>query len=278
MKPTVLITGASIGIGYEFARIFAQHGYDLVLVARSGDRLKDLANRIFKETSALTTHLPHDQNFEQASATNPTLSVLIIEKDLSVAGAGKEVFDELKAKGIAVDVLVNNAGFGDYGLFHELTLARQVQMIDLNVRTLTELTHLFGGEMVKRGQGKILNVASTAAFQPGPLLAVYYATKHFVLAFSEALANEMKPFGVTVTALCPGPTESGFQEAANMGRSRLFRRFQLPSSYSVALYGFKAMNAGETVAVHGVLNRMMTKLVPFVPRGLITRIVRKVQE
>ncbi len=262
MKKTALVTGASLGIGLEFARILAQHDYDLVLVARSADRLKELAEKIFQENSN----------------RNPGISIHIIVKDLSVPNSGREVFEELKAKGILVDVLINNAGFGDYGLFHELKLERQLQMIDLNVRSLTELTHLFGKEMIKRGSGKIVNVASTAAFQPGPLLTVYYATKHFVLAFSEGLANEWKDFGVTVTALCPGPTESGFQEAANMGRSKLFRRFQLPSSALVANYGFQAMNEGKTVAIHGRFNRLGTVLVKFVPRKWLISMVRKIQE
>jgi len=262
MKKTALITGASLGIGLEFARILAEHDYDLVLVARSGERLKELAEQIFKESAE----------------KNPGISIHIIVKDLSVAGSGQEVFEELKAKGILVDVLINNAGFGDYGLFHELKLERQLQMIDLNVRTLTELTHLFGKEMIKRGSGKIVNVASTAAFQPGPLLTVYYATKHFVLAFSEGLANEWKELGVTVTALCPGPTESGFQEAAGMGKSKLFQNFKLPSSYDVALYGFEAMNAGKVVAVHGKMNRLASSLVSLVPRSWVTPMVRKIQD
>ncbi len=262
MKKTALVTGASLGIGLEFSRVLAQAGYDLVLVARSAERLKALTEQIFQE----------------ASERHPTISIQIVVKDLSVTGSGLELFQELKSKGILIDVLINNAGFGDFGLFHDLKLERQLQMIDLNVRSLTELTHLFGKEMILRRSGKILNVASTAAFQPGPLLTVYYATKHYVLAFSEGLAHEWKDFGVTVTALCPGPTESGFQEAANMGRSKLFQRFRLPSSASVAAYGFRAMNEGKVVAVHGRINWLGTKLVKFVPRKWLVSMVRLIQE
>jgi short-subunit dehydrogenase len=258
MTKTVLITGASLGIGLEFAKIFARQGYDLVLVARSEDKLKALADEILRMKPSVTTHL--------------------MVKDLSIAGSGKEIFDELRSKNIQIDVLVNNAGFGDYGLFHESKLDRQLQMIDLNVRSLTELTHLFGSLMVARKDGKILNVASTAAFQPGPLLSVYYATKHFVLAFSEGIANEWKEHGVTVTVLCPGPTESGFQEAANMGASKLFKTMKLPSSQEVAQYGFDAMMSGKVVAVHGTMNKVVSSSVRFMPRGLITKVVRKIQD
>lgn len=254
MNKTALITGASLGIGYEFARILADHHYNLVLVARSTDKLNALADRL------------------------SNVRVQVIAKDLSKPGSGAEIFEELKQKNIQVDVLINNAGFGDYGMFHECQLERQLQMIDLNVRSLTELTHLFGKMMVNRKDGKILNVASTAAFQPGPLMSVYYSTKHYVLAFSEALANEWQDLGVTVTALCPGPTESGFQEAANMGRSKLFKNFKLPTSEEVALYGYEALMRGDRVAVHGTINKILTSTVPFLPREWVTSVVRKIQD
>ncbi len=258
MNKTALITGASLGIGLEFAKIFAKNNHDLVLVARSADKLNALSNEI---TSA-----------------NPNVKVLVISMDLSIPNSGLEIFNELKQKNIQIDVLVNNAGFGDYGFFHESKLERQLQMIDLNVRSLTELTHLFGKLMVARKEGKILNVASTAAFQPGPLLSVYYATKHFVLAFSEGLANEWKDYGVTVSVLCPGPTESGFQDAANMGNSKLFKNFKMPTSHDVAQYGYEALMAGKTVAVHGTMNKILSTTVSFMPRKMITNITRKIQD
>ncbi len=253
MNKTALITGASLGIGLELARVFAKNNYDLVLVARSADKLEALAKEL----------------------TN--VKTLVIAKDLSLQNSSQEIFDELKAKNIQIDVLVNNAGFGDFGFFHEASLDRQLKMIDLNVRSLTELTHLFGKLMVARKDGKIMNVASTAAFQPGPRFSVYYATKHYVLALSEGLANEWKEHGVTVSALCPGPTESGFQEAAGIGRSKLGKSF-MPSSYDVAVYGYEALMDGKVVAIHGTANKMLTKMVRFLPRSVVTKMVRKIQD
>lgn len=251
---TALITGASSGIGLEFAKVFAQNGYDLVLVARSTDKLQKLAS----ELKTVKTH--------------------IISKDLSLPTAPKEVYDELEAQGIQIEVLVNNAGFGDYGFFHETDWSKQAQMIDLNMRALTELTYLFGKKMVARKSGKILQVASSAAFQPGPLMSVYYATKHYVLAFSEGIANEWKDFGVTVTTLCPGPTESGFQAGAAMEESKLVKGKKMPTSADVAKYGYKALMRGTVVAVHGMVNWLLAMSVRFVPRGMVTNMVRGMQE
>ncbi len=202
---TVLITGASSGIGLEFARIFARERHDLVLVARSREKLENLANEL------------------------SWVKTTIIEKDLSISGSPQEIYDELLWKSIQVDLLVNNAGFGDFGYFHEWDLSKYQQMIDLNIRTLTDLSYLFGRDMVSRKSGKILNVASTAAFQPGPLMSVYFATKHYVLAFSEGIAEEWKDYGVTVSALCPGPTESGFQKNARATKNKMFAS-KLPTS------------------------------------------------
>jgi short-subunit dehydrogenase len=254
MNKTALITGASLGIGLELAKVFAKNNHDLVLVARSADKLNALA----KELNNVKT--------------------MVIVKDLSIPGSGKEIFDELNAKNIQIDVLVNNAGFGDFGFFHEASIERQLQMVDLNIRSLTELTHLFGKLMVARKEGKIMNVASTAAFQPGPRFSVYYATKHYVLAFSEGLANEWRDHGVTVSALCPGPTESGFQEAAGIGKSKLAKKFKMPSSYEVAVYGYRALMNGKVVAVHGFLNKIVSKIVRFLPRSVVTSLARQVQD
>lgn len=180
-------------------------------------------------------------------------------------------------KDIAIDILINNAGFGDYGYFHEGNITKYSQMIDLNVRSLTELTYLFGKDMVERRHGRILNVASTAAFQPGPLMSVYYATKHYVLAFSEGIAEEWSDFGVTVTALCPGPTESGFQKTARAGANKIFSK-KLPSSREVAEFGYKGLMARKRVIIHGFMNRIMAISVRFTPRNLIVKIVRSMQE
>lgn len=176
-----------------------------------------------------------------------------------------------------VDILINNAGFGDYGYFHETDIEKQKQMIDLNIRTLTELTYLFGRDMIERKSGKILNVASTAAFQPGPLMSVYYATKHYVLAFSEGIAEEWSTFGVTVTALCPGPTESGFQKEAHLESSKLFHGKKLPTSHEVAQFGYEALLRGKRVAIHGLMNRIMAWSTHITPNWFLVKIVKWMQ-
>ena len=173
--------------------------------------------------------------------------------------------------------MVNNAGFGHFGLFAESNWEKQHQMIELNITALTQLTHLFLPQLIQQ-KGKILNVASTAAFQPGPTMAVYYATKAFVLHFSEALSNELKPTGVTVTALCPGATESGFQKAAEMEESKLVKGRKLPSSADVAIYGYKAFMNGKVVAIHGWLNYLMAQSIRFTPRSLVLKVVRFIQD
>src|SRR5277367_149242 len=191
---TALITGASFGIGLELARIFAREGYSLVLVARTADRLRQLASELEK---------------------NHGTRSLILAVDLTDPGASAYVLDQTTRADLQVDVLVNNAGFGQYGLFAENDLEECLRQIQLNITTLTHLTRLYLPAMIERKTGGILNVASTAAFQPGPLMAVYFATKAYVLHFSEALANELHGKGVTVSCLCPGPTATEFQERAN---------------------------------------------------------------
>src|SRR6202795_3291921 len=192
---TALITGASFGIGHELAGIFAREGYNLVLVARTADKLRQLASDLEK--------------------THGTRS-LILAGDLSSPGAAAYIHDQTTRAELAVDVLVNNAGFGQFGLFAENDLEECLQQIQLNITTLTHLTRLYLPDMLSRKSGRILNVASTAAFQAGPLMAVYYATKAYVLHFSEAIANELEGTGVTVTCLCPGPTSTEFQERAKI--------------------------------------------------------------
>jgi len=257
MKNVALITGASSGIGLEFARHHAALEQDLVLVARSTTRLIEIKKEL-------------EQKFG--------IQVYIIPKDLSIPDASLEVFEEVSKQGIQVDFLINNAGFGDFGFFHDAEWDKQEMMINLNILSLTHLTHLFLPQMVSRKSGKILNVASTAAFQPGPLMAVYYATKHYVLAFSEAIANELAETGVTVTTLCPGPTESGFQSAASIEESKLVKGKKLPTSKEVAVYGYKSMMRGRGVAIPGSMNKIMAASIRFTPRNLVTNIVRKMQE
>jgi uncharacterized protein len=259
-RQTALITGASGGIGLELAREFAKDGYNLVLVARSKDKLESIAQDFAKQYN---------------------ISATVIAKDLSKASAPDELYNELKTQGIQIDALVNNAGFATYGKFVEIPLEKELQEMQLNMVTLTHLSKLFGKDMVARKNGKILNIASTAAFQPGPLMAVYYATKAYVLSFSEALANELEGTGVTVTVLCPGPTESGFQEHANMQDSKLVQKggmMRMMTSAEVAAQGYEATKRGQTVVIPGFANQMGTLLPRFLPRKLVTRTVRGMQE
>ena len=246
--PTALITGASSGIGLEIARILAKD-HDVVLAARSEPALRELA-----------TELGGKARFVVSDLSDP-------------AGAAK-----LAAEVPDVGVLVNNAGFGDFGEFATASPERIDQMIELNVGSLTRLSRVYLPAMLQRGSGRIMNVASTAAFQPGPLMAVYYATKAYVLAFSEALAEETRGSGVTVTALCPGPTASGFQAVAAMENSKLVKGKTMPTSASVAEFGVKAMQRGDVVAVPGLQNKVLAASVRFSPRPVIRRVVHKLQE
>ena len=254
---TALITGASNGIGLELAKIHASKNDNLVLVARSTARLEELKTALEKEFG---------------------IRVHVIAKDLSEPTSAQEVYDETTKLGLRIDYLINNAGFGDFGLFAETDWTKTLRMINLNITTLTHLSKLFVMDMVKRGSGKIMNVASTAAFQSGPTMAVYYATKAFVLSFSEALDNEVRNTGVTVTTLCPGPTESGFQAAAAMEESAMVKGKKLPSSKSVAAYGYAAMMKGTTIAIHGLMNRILATSVRFMPRALVVKVTRSLQD
>ena len=254
---TALITGASGGIGYELTKIFASNKINLVLTARNTTELNNLKTELEKK-------------FE--------IKVLVIGKDLSNPGSANEIFDEVHKSGIEIDYLINNAGFGDFGFFYKCNWEKQEQMINLNITTLTQLTRLFLPEMISNGKGKIMNVASTAAFQPGPLMSVYYATKAYVLSFSEAIANELKCTGVTVTALCPGPAKSGFQKAANIENSRFLQNKIIPSSEAVARYGYDAMMKGKTIAIYGFVNKLLAFFSRRAPRWIVIRIVRKMNE
>ncbi len=254
---TALITGASNGIGLELAKIHASKGDDLVLVARNETKLKVLKTEL-------------EQKFK--------VKVFVIGKDLSEQNAAQQVYDETKKQNIQIDYLINNAGFGDFGMFVETDWNKELQMINLNITTLTQFTKLYLKDMVQRRKGRIMNVASTAAFQSVPTMAVYYATKAFVLSFSEAIDNEVSDKSISVTALCPGATESGFQAAAAMEESALVKGKKLPSSKEVAEYGYKAMMNGKTVAIHSVMNWLMANLVRFTPRALVVKITRKLQD
>lgn len=255
-RKTALITGASFGIGAEFARIFAREGYNLVLVARTADKLRQIASEL-----------------EKAHGTRS----LILAADLTDPGAPAYVIDQTTRADIQVDVLVNNAGFGQYGFFAQNDLEECLRQIQLNVTTLTHLTRLYLPGMIERKSGGILNVASTAAFQPGPLMAVYFATKSYVLLLSEALANELNGTGVSVTCLCPGATATEFHKRANATGMRLLK-FGSINAQTVAEDGYRAFVAGRPVVISGFKNWLLAQSVRFSPRQLVTAIARKTQE
>ena len=256
MSKTALITGASGGIGYELALLFARDGFDCILVARSHDQLNALAARMESEFRVKT---------------------LVLPKDLSKASAVDEIYEQVSAASMPVDVLVNNAGFPVYGLFTETDLDTELQMLQVNVVALTQLTKLFLRGMIERRYGRILNLASTAAFEPGPLMAVYYASKAYVLNFSEALANELRGTGVTVTTLAPGPTRTGFQKRGRLEDSRLVQG-NIGDAPSVALAGYRGLMAGKTLVIPGFSNKLIPWIVRISPRGVVTRVVRRMQE
>jgi short-subunit dehydrogenase len=256
MNNTALITGASAGIGEELAWIHAQKGGDLILVARRQDRLDALAKALRDEHG---------------------VKVTVIAADLNEPGAAERLATSLKRRKLDVDVLINNAGLGAHGLFHESSLERQQQMLQVNMVALTELTHLLVQGMVERGRGRVLNVGSTAGFLPGPLQAVYYATKAYVNSLSQALANELAGTGVTVTVLCPGPVATEFQEVADMGGIRGFDF--AADARSVAECGYRAMEKGRLVAVNDPKLRVLLEgIVPFIPRRSLLWMSRKTME
>lgn len=259
---TALITGGSGGIGAELARLFARDGWDLVLVARSQDGLERVG-RDLAEKHGIRYHA--------------------IPADLADPAAPQAIHDAVQALGIEVDALVNNAGFGLMGAFVDTgaeaptELRRELEMLQVNIVALTHLSKLFLPAMVKRGRGYLMNVASTAAFQPGPLMAVYYASKAYVLSFSEALSVELAGTGVTATALCPGATRTEFQTVANMEDSRLFTGGHVMTAAEVAEAGYNAMRAGKSSIITGAVNRVMAAGTRFVPRSFAARLAKMAQ-
>ncbi|TMF43853.1 MAG: SDR family oxidoreductase [Chloroflexi bacterium] len=256
MSKTALITGASGGIGYELALLLARDGFDCILVARSRDKLDELAARLESEFRVKT---------------------LVVARDLSKPTAVDEIYEEVSAASMSIDLLVNNAGFPVYGRFVDTDWQTELDMLQVNVVALTALTKLFVRGMVERRNGRILNLASTAAFVPGPLMAVYYASKAYVLSFSQALANELQGTGVTVTALAPGPTRTGFQKRGVMEDSRLVRG-QIADAKSVAAAGYRGMMRGKTIVIPGFSNKLIPWVARVSPRGTVTRVVRRMQE
>jgi len=252
---TVLITGASGGIGCELAKLFARDRHNLILVARSGDKLAQLATDL--RTSGIT--------------------VKTVPLDLASPAAPKLLFDQLHGENVAVDILINNAGFGTFGEFAQMSDDDICGQIQLNIITLTDLTRLFLPGMLAHRSGRIMNVASTAGFQPGPLMAVYYATKAYVISFTEAIANEVRNSGVTVTCFCPGATHTGFATRAGNDKSRLFKLAAM-SPEKVALDGYHAVMAGRGLAISGAHNWVVAQSTRFAPRKLVTAISRWVSE
>lgn len=250
----VLITGASSGIGRELAKLFAADRSDLILVARSRDKLNQLAAEL-----------------RQAHGVD----VRVIVQDLAASSAAADVCNEIAQAGLTVDVLVNNAGFGEMDHFERIPLERHVSMLQLNVVTLTELTRRLLPGMLERRRGRILNLGSTAAFQPGPHAAVYYASKAYVLSFSEALTEELKGTGVTVTCLCPGPTKTGFGKQAHMDSTILFKHAM--DVQPVAQAGYRALRKGRALVVPGWFNRYITLNSKLGPRWLTRKMVKWLQ-
>jgi short-subunit dehydrogenase len=251
MRKTALITGASSGIGHEFAEQLAQHGYNLVVVARREKLLYDLKRK------------------------HTDVKVTVHAKDLTEEDAVEDLFKFISEQHIPISLLINNAGFGDYDRFDEANIGKLQNMIDLNIKVLTDLTYYFGQQMIRRQSGYILNIASTAAFQPGPMMAVYFATKSYVLSFSEAIAHEWKPEGVVVSALCPGPTDTEFFDHADMKGSSMMKSVKIPTSKEVAAFGLEQLFKKNTVAVHGFLNKVLIFIGRFAPRNVLTSITAK---
>ena len=257
MKNVALITGASSGIGKELARIHAEKGGDLILVARRLEKLNELRSELEQKNS---------------------VQVVAISEDLSVPGAAKELYDQVQQRGIKVDYLINNAGFGLRGKFHELSWKRQQEMINLNMVVLTELMYLFLPEMVKRNSGRILNTSSTASFMPGPLQAIYYASKAYVTYLGNAVAEELHDTQVTITTLMPGATETEFAATSGMDKTGLFEK--TVSARSVAEAGYNGMLKGKLDVVSGLTfsQSLMMSAIPITPKKALLKQVRKMQE
>lgn len=255
MARTALITGASSGLGKDFAELFAADGHDLVLVARRRERLDEVAAEL-RERFGVTCHV------EPADLTDPD--------------AREQLFERLR--GLDIDFLVNNAGFGTTGTFWEMPLSGELSEVRVNIEALVHLTHLFLPGMVQRQFGRVLNIASTAGFQAGPFMSVYYASKAFVISFTEGIAFELKDTGVTATVHCPGATATEFAATAGNDKTMLFQKGSVATSMDVARHAYATMNAGKTLAVHGAMNAMSAFSVRFAPRALLRSIVAKVNQ
>lgn len=257
MKKTALITGASSGIGKEFSKIHAEKGGDLIVIARSEDKLNELKKELEQQHN---------------------IDVLVVSKDLTTPNAAKEVYELVQQKGLKVDYLINNAGFGGLGMFNERELEQDLQMINLNISVLTAFTHYFLQDFVKNNQGKILNVSSTASLMPGPLQAVYYATKAYVTSFSNALAEELHSTNITVTNLMPGATATEFGRISGMDKTELFKK--PATARRVAQDGYEGMLKGKLDVISGLTSaqKLMAAILPLTPKKMILKQVRQMQK
>ena len=263
---TVLITGASSGIGYEFAKIFAEKKYNLVIVARNREKLEILKKEIFEEISK-------------------NVKITVIEMDLSQENAAKKLYNQLKSENIKADTLVNNAGIGIYGNFSEFDdemMKKNDAMINLNIKTVVELTKLFLSDMLESGKGEILNVSSIAAFMPGPLMSTYYASKAFVQSFTEAVReevrNDIRGRNIKISALCPGPTDTGFEKSANLSESSLFEKMKVMTAKNVAQIGYRELQKGKAIIIPGIFNKIAVFGTRFLSKKFIVKLTGKLQK
>lgn len=251
---TCLITGAASGLGYEFSKLAIEDGFDLILIDINTAKLR-----------AVKKELENNHNQK----------IIIISKDLCKQHVIDEIYEKIKDKNI--DMLINNAGFGLFGKFCETEWEQEERMMYLHMMTCTHLTKLVLRKMVRNNHGKILNIASLAAFQPGPFMSVYYASKSFLLSFSEAIANEVKNTGVSITVLCPGPTKTNFQRTVSNTSSKNRLSLNLANATEVAAYGYEALNKKKIIAIPGFFNKILAFLPRILPRNVVTSIVQKIQ-
>lgn len=256
VKPYALITGATSGIGLSLATIHASRKGNLIIIGQNSRKLSNVKKEL-------------ESQFK--------IDVVAFSIDLTKKDSVKKIVQRIKERKLKVKYVINNAGFGLYGLFRDTDIERELKMIDLNVKVITELTKAFLPEMIDSGRGYIMNVASVAAFLPGPLMSVYYASKNYVLAFSEAVNNELKGTGVSVTTLCPGPTETNFNKTARGENSKMLSN-NLMSSEEVAIIGYEGMLNKKAVVIPGFKNKILACLPRFLPRGNVVSMVRKVSE
>jgi short-subunit dehydrogenase len=257
-KQSALITGATGGIGYELAKVFAAHGHDVVLVARNADKLKEISDA-FQHTYNIAVH--------------------IVPLNLLAPDAPNELYHYLKRNNITVEYLVNNAGFGTHGYFHEIDLAENLDLVQLNIAVVTHLARLFLADMVKRNAGGILNIASTAAFQPGPFMATYYASKAYVLSLTEAIAHELQRTKVKISVLCPGPTDTDFQQRAGITKTILGSKgmLMMPPD-KVAMIGYQQFMRRKRIIIPGILNKAGAFAAARAPRSVVLPIVKRMQK